>query len=186
MKKYLFFIIYLLFSTIFLVRGQEANHIDYSNIKIGIENFDELTLLSIMDSCRIAKCDLSEKFTSAYNEIRALMHANNIGFTYYPIGITHFFDNVNYKFEAGIPIPPDKANIKTTGRVFLSKTPSGKMVKAIHIGSYDTLKDTYNRISAYMNDKGLIQGDKSFEVYVNSPSTTPEEKLITWIFIPIK
>lgn len=189
MKKLLFFsiaFIFLFFITGNILNSQETKKYDYSDIDIGIENFKEMILWSVVDSCELANCDIAQKLGSAYGEIEALMQQNNVQFVYYPIVITHFFDFVKYKFEAAIPIPTDKANIQTTGRIILSKSPSGKMIKAVHKGPYNKVADTYNKIGSYMNDNGLKERDNSFEVYINDPSNTPEEELITWIFFPVE
>lgn len=189
MKKYyslLIASIYLFFISCNIINCQEIKTYDYSDIEISIENFNEMTLWSIVDSCELANCNIAQKLGSAYSEIGTLMQANNVQFIYYPIVITHFFDFEKYIFEAGIPIPNNKANIKTTGRIIISKSPSGKMIKAVHKGPYNKVADTYNKIGTYMKDNGLKERDHSFEVYINDPSNTPEEELITWIYFPIE
>jgi effector-binding domain-containing protein len=88
------------------------------------------------------------------------------------------------KVDVGFPVAPgDTARIE--GEVAAGKTPCGKALKAVHVGPYDTLRDTYNVLMAHMREHGMQMPLVSWEVFPNDPQTTPPEKLITEIYMQV-
>lgn len=65
--------------------------------------------------------------------------------------------------------------------------PGGKHAVYIHKGSYTGLHDAYRLLyGKWFPESGLEPGKTpSFEVYLNSPLDTPEDKLVTEIWIPV-
>jgi len=48
------------------------------------------------------------------------------------------------------------------------------------------MDSTYEAITNYLDDKQLEAKDLFIEEYVTDPVTTPEDKLVVNIFVPIK
>ena len=47
------------------------------------------------------------------------------------------------------------------------------------------LRDTYGAMEAHIKQEGLKTRDIAWEVYVSDPDTTPEEDLLTEIYMPL-
>jgi len=68
----------------------------------------------------------------------------------------------------------------------------GKFYRFTHHGSYANLRDTYNGITAYLGSRGLLRSEADWarympmwEEYCNDPRTTPENDLLTYIYLPV-
>ena len=68
----------------------------------------------------------------------------------------------------------------------LANRPAGRAFKFIHRGSYDAMDTTYEAITNYLDEKQLEAKDLFVEEYVTDPVTTPEDKLVINIYVPIK
>ncbi len=53
--------------------------------------------------------------------------------------------------------------------------PAGAFVTALHVGSYDTLDETYDEIRAWMRAHDLVSAGPPREVYLSDAATPPEE-----------
>ena len=56
----------------------------------------------------------------------------------------------------------------------------------VNSGSYDGMDTTYDAITNYLDQKGLEAKDLFIEQYVTDPVTTPEDKLVIEVFVPVK
>lgn len=88
------------------------------------------------------------------------------------------------KVDVGFPVAPGDTG-RIEGEIAAGETPSGKALKAVHVGPYDTLSNTYGVLMAHMKEKGIPMAPVSWEVYANDPEDTPPDKLITEIYMQI-
>ena len=56
----------------------------------------------------------------------------------------------------------------------------------MHRGSYDSMDNTYETITNYLDEKRLESKDMFIEEYVTDPLTTPEDKLVVHVLVPLK
>lgn len=94
-------------------------------------------------------------------------------------------DDTGFQFQAGVPIAAAPAN-PPRGDIEVGKTPSGRMLRFVHRGSYDAMDSTYEMITNYLDTKQLEAQDTFIEEYVTDPVKTPEDKLIINVFVPLK
>jgi effector-binding domain-containing protein len=64
--------------------------------------------------------------------------------------------------------------------------PAVKAVVGMHMGPYDKIVDTYNKMMEWMKTNGYEPADYMWEEYLNSPDEVPVEKLMTRLVWPIK
>lgn len=78
---------------------------------------------------------------------------------------------------------PSKVDDAKTGTI----TPC-KALKITHKGSYHHLGNAWSTAMSYQRNKKLkmLKSHCGFELYTNDPAETPEEDLITEIFIPVR
>ena len=97
--------------------------------------------------------------------------------------IYHNMDMSNLEIDIGFTVPdklPDKGHIK------MSSIRAGKYATALHEGPYDTLTNTYNELTAFVQEKGFEVENWVYEVYLNNPMDNPGEPPRTVIYFPLK
>jgi effector-binding domain-containing protein len=94
-------------------------------------------------------------------------------------------DDTGFSFQAALPVEKAPAE-PPKGDIALGQSPSGKAMKFVHRGAYDAMDSTYEAITNYLDDKGLEAKDLFIEEYTSDPVTTPQDKLIVNVFVPVK
>jgi effector-binding domain-containing protein len=73
--------------------------------------------------------------------------------------------------------------VRAAGEVEPSELPGGEAAVCIHVGPYDTLKEAYNALAAWMKAEGREPGGAPWEVYTTPPDEDPP---VTEVFFPLK
>jgi len=92
-------------------------------------------------------------------------------------------DPAAFDTEAGIPF---RGTVTAPSGVRVITLPGGRAAKTIHVGSYETLSQEYTRIGAWLDEHGLRGGEGPWESYVDDSATTPQDKVRTEVFWPLK
>ncbi len=95
-----------------------------------------------------------------------------------PFVFYHGFDDRVTTMDCGWPVVND---IPETDSIRVFHLPAGKTVNTRHIGPYEGLMDTYQKIMEFLTGEGLKAGPM-WEYYLNSPEDVSPEELITDIF----
>ncbi|RAI41949.1 GyrI-like domain-containing protein [Rhodoplanes roseus] len=126
-----------------------------------------------------------EAIQEALKSVTAYLQKQNVT----PVGpamtIYTSTDDNGFSFRAGFPVAqaPSPA---PTGDLAVGQSPAGKALKYVHRGSYDSMDATYEAITNQLDDKGLDAQDLFVEVYVTDPLTTPEDKLVIEVYVPLR
>ena len=89
------------------------------------------------------------------------------------------------RYDACIPVPED---VEGEGEVGIQEIAGGDYAIATHKGPYAELYETYD----YLYGQWVSENDYElrdipcFEMYLNTPDTTPEEDLLTDIYMPVQ
>jgi len=94
-------------------------------------------------------------------------------------------DDTGFQFQAAAPIEQDPKNVPH-GDIAIGKSPEGKALKFIHRGTYDAMDATYDAITNYLDEKKLEARDLFIEQYVTDPLTTPADKLVIEVYVPVQ
>jgi effector-binding domain-containing protein len=94
-------------------------------------------------------------------------------------------DDTGFQFEAAIPLAEAPTN-PPTGDIAAGTSPEGHALKFVHRGSYDSLDNTYEAITNYLDEKRLEAKDMFIEQYVTDPLSTGEDKLVVNVFVLVK
>jgi effector-binding domain-containing protein len=94
-------------------------------------------------------------------------------------------DDKGFSFQAAVPIEAAPAN-PPRGDLAIGKSPSGKALKFVHRGSYDSMDSTYEAITNHLDEKRLEAKDLFIEEYASDPTTTPEDQLVITVLVPVK
>jgi effector-binding domain-containing protein len=130
---------------------------------------------------------ISEAMGAAYFEILTFIDAQKLQEAGAPMSITKSFRGSELLFDAAIPVrgvtestPRDGATVK------LGFTFGGPVIRVKHIGSYRALAMTHRKITAYLAALGIARAGPAWESYVSDPTQVPEEKLLTYVYYPIR
>jgi effector-binding domain-containing protein len=94
-------------------------------------------------------------------------------------------DDTGFNYQAGIPLaaapklPPDSP-------FGVSTSPAGRALKFVHRGPFEATVSTYDAITHYLDEKQIEAQEVLVEEYPTDLSTTPEDKLVINIYIPVK
>jgi len=128
---------------------------------------------------------MSAKIGAAYGKVGAYMQKNGIEMAGMPIALySDWEEGVGFNMECAMRVA-DAVSVNDrnlNAGVILA----GKSVKAIHMGSYDGLKTTYDEVRRYMADKGYGDFSSSWEVYATDPGAEPDTaKWVTHVFVAL-
>jgi effector-binding domain-containing protein len=95
------------------------------------------------------------------------------------------------RFTLAVPVEgPDVEG--ATGAVRTGELPGGRMLRFTHTGPYESLRDTYGRITGWLIEEGWIESEAGwsrfmpmYEEYVDDPDRTPPQELVTRIYLPL-
>lgn len=134
----------------------------------------------------VAKWDSAfETLVDAFKTVYTFLDREKIKADGPPMTIYTATDDTGFQFEAAVPIAgePPKTMPKDMG---FGGSPTGKALKFVHRGSYDAMDTTYDAITNYLDEKKLDAKDLFIEQYMTDPITTPEDKLVVEVYVPLR
>src|SRR5262245_59526448 len=96
-----------------------------------------------------------------------------------PVVSYHNMDMQNLDVKIGFLSPQ---NVPGKGTVQPVSIPAGKVASVMHTGSYAKIVEAHDALHRWLTDKGYESQGVFYEVYLNNPDDTPEDKLKTEIF----
>jgi len=155
------------------------------SVKITEEKVSPITYIGLKH--QMSPKDLaavSIQMNKMYSDISGLMKKMKIEATGAPLCVFPKFSEESMEMICGIPV---KEGTKINNPKFkLEKTTEGKAVKAVHMGSYNTMAGTHDQISKYMTYKHLQFAGSPWEVYITKPETEKDtSKWVTEIYYPV-
>ncbi len=118
-----------------------------------------------------------------YGELMGYLQKSELSMTGPPFVLYRNADMEALQIEAGFPV--DRA-VTGEGRIEGGAIPGGRVLSAIHTGSYATLEKTYTPVMTHIEKNGLKVTPWMYELYLNSPDEVPEEQLQTEICFPLE
>lgn len=81
--------------------------------------------------------------------------------------------------EVGFPVTEP---VEPAGDVVPSSLPAGRAAEGLHVGKYDTLRQTYDEMARWITDQGLRPADHMWETYLSEPTGDPAtwQTKVTW------
>lgn len=129
----------------------------------------------------------------AFSTLMNVIQGHNLVAAGSPRAIYQSWDGSGTRFTAAIPILNAPTEVLEQEGVKVASIPEQQALRIIHRGSYQTLRDTYTQIEAWLRGKGAIRTQADWarycpmwEEYVGDPATTPEPELVTRIFLPLR
>lgn len=126
-----------------------------------------------------------ENLQDAFKSVYALIERQGLARAGASMTIYTQADDTGFSYQAAVPLaeaPKDPPK----GDIAVGQSPGGKALKFIHRGSYDSMDNTYEAITNYLDEKRLEAADSFIEEYETDPVTTPEDKFVVTVYVPLK
>ena len=156
----------------------------------GIVEIKPMTYMGIKGTAPIAK--LGEAMGEAFPKLEAIASKNGISNDYSPIAL---YTKMNVKAAESnyiAALTTDSANINTSElakeQVTTGSIEAGRALKITHTGSYNHLGNAWSTGMMHMRAQKLkkSRNQPPFELYINDPESTPDEQLVTEIYLPLR
>jgi effector-binding domain-containing protein len=161
--------------------------VDWSGIDIGTTVVPSTTIAYATGDSSREPADIGAALGAAYGRVAVFVAANGLQIDGQPIAISNYWDDRGYGFDAGLPVSGTPTRGAGPGSaVRMGETYGGRVVRAVHVGPYTGLEDTFHKVEAFMIAHKLEGNGRSWEVFVSDPGNTAEDEMITEIFQPVK
>lgn len=104
-----------------------------------------------------------------------------------PMAVFLSTDDASFRYEAILvleaepsPAPRLPADMK------LATSPAGRALRFTHTGAYDDIDTTYEAITAYLDEKGLVAKNVFVEEYMNNPTASDDATLEMNIYVLVE
>jgi effector-binding domain-containing protein len=124
--------------------------------------------------------------SGALKKVEAYMAQKGLKADGLPMTIFTSTDDHGFDYEAAIPLAEAPKEQPPQGEVALGRSPDGHALEFVHRGSYETLDDTYEAITNYLDDKQLESQDVLIEQYVTDPAKSDANNLVINVLVLTK
>jgi len=127
---------------------------------------------------------IADGYMDGFSKIGKFMAKNKLHQAGAPLGIDGNMSAGNYTFDAGIPV--DRGDVASADSVRVSQSYAGKALKTIHVGAYDGLGKTNQKLMAYMTVHGYTPKGAILSSFIDDPGSVPIETLRTEVYAPVE
>ena len=126
-----------------------------------------------------------ENLQDAFKSVYALIERQGLTRAGSAMTIYTQADDTGFSYQAAVPLA-EAPKESPKGDIAVGESPGGKALKFIHRGSYDSMDNTYEAITNYLDERRLEAADSFIEEYETDPVTTPEDKFVVTVYVPLK
>lgn len=124
--------------------------------------------------------------SGAMKKVEAYMAQQGLKADGLPMTIFTSTDDHGFDYEAAIPLAEAPKEAPPQGELALGQSPDGHALEFVHRGSYESLDDTYEAITNYLDDKQLESQDVLIEQYVTDPAKSDANNLVINVLVLTK
>ncbi|QUH02911.1 GyrI-like domain-containing protein [Saccharopolyspora erythraea] len=115
----------------------------------------------------VAMSAIRDFFDNSFSTIAGVLAAQSVAPTGAAFGLYHQPPGDILDIEVGFPT--DRA-VQPEGPVFVGTLPGGRVARTIHVGGFDGLGSSWERLRDWIQRQGLTPGPVMWEVYLVEPA----------------
>jgi effector-binding domain-containing protein len=100
-----------------------------------------------------------------------------------PFAAYYNMDMQDLDVEIGFPVTRP---LRGKGEIHPGEIPGGLMASVMHIGPYPDCGLAYEALTQFVKDQGHTATGVAYEMYLNDPSVTPPQELMTQVVFPLQ
>lgn len=127
--------------------------------------------------------DIYAAFYKAIADVTAIARAQGIDVIGPPMIRLVTSSDTEVEFEALVPVSALQEPADRYAPARPGATPAGRAIRFVHLGGHDTMEQTYDEITNYLDERGITAEDAFVEEYIRDPQKTPETDLATFIYV---
>lgn len=127
---------------------------------------------------------------AGFGTLMQIAQKHRIRFAGAPRAIYRAYGPEGVQFTLAVPVAGRVGS--DLGEARIGTLPEAKTLRFMHTGPYDGLMKTYGAITSWMVDHKYMKAESDWdrympmwEEYLNDPTTTPPDELITYIHLPL-
>lgn len=160
---------------------------DFSDLQIEHLNIEPAPIAYLTTTSLPNSVAISEAMGEAYFKVLSFMDRHGLQEAGAPLSISRDFSGAQLVFDAAIPLRSGGAiTSESASGVRLGQTYGGPAIRVTHVGSYDDLGRTHEKIAAYLAAYGIERNGDAWESYESDPARTVESKLRTFVYYPVR
>ena len=158
---------------------------DFTTVNLDMAETKALPILYFSDSA--GPSDAAAKLGAAYAKVMETMAAQGVKQVLPPLAITRKYDEATKAWDFDAAIIVDKeVTLPADSPVKTGKTYAGWTIRATHVGPYESIEPTYQKLTAFKTVAGFEDNGNSWEHYITDPTTTTPDKVQTHVYWPVK
>lgn len=126
--------------------------------------------------------NLPQVLGESYGKIAAYLGelgANPVGA---PFTAYYNMDMQDLDIEIGFPVTH---TLPSRGEIQASEMPAGKYAACLYTGPYQDIGPAYEALTKFVQENGVQPSGVAYEYYLNDPTETPPQELMTQIVFPL-
>lgn len=153
-----------------------------AELKVEIKDVKEQPALVIRVT-KVKQADIGKELGVIYPKVMQYLTAHKIEVSGPPFARYLKSESDVFDIEAGFPVP---VNTKGEGEIVASPIPACKAAFTTHVGPYEKLRETYDKLKAWLAANKHEMGGAPWEVYISDPGDTKPDALKTDVYMPVK
>ena len=136
--------------------------------------------------------EIAAAFEAAMTRMSDFVHEQGLALEGAPRGIYTAYGPEGTEFTIAMPVASGAEGGSADGLVEVGEITGGEALRWTHKGPYRELARTYDRITEWMKAHDMLDSERSWEKhgpmweeYVSDPGNTPEDELVTQIYVPL-
>lgn len=161
----------------------ESMPIEIANpMNLEVTEVEPISIISIKDSTDAA--GISAKLGELYGELSIFMAMNDgISEAGLPLTLYHYYSEEKVVLEAALPY---SGEAEPEGRISISETPSGKVIKGIYKGTDNNTEDMHYAIEDFGKASSLEFVGPCWEIYQTANESAENALVETHIYYPVQ
>lgn len=160
---------------------------DFEGLQIEVVEVEPTTLAYVETSSSKDEPAIAAAIGVAYGQIQRFMKANGLNEVGPPLTINIEWGDSGTVFEPAIVVDraPEK-EVPADSPVKVKTGYAGKALKVVHVGPYREMAATYDKLDAFVAAHGYERAGPPWDAYVSDPGETPEDALVTHVYVPVR